>query len=149
MKLFSALPVLAAALCFAAPATGLSDDHRHHWDHHDYRSGHYYHGYGYGYGYRPYYYGGYGYPFFGGPSFGVSINTSPTYYRGVDRSDSSGDDLGADVQRELAHRGFYRGEIDGDVGPGTRAAIREYQYRNGLEVTGRIDRSLLRSLDLD
>ena len=43
----------------------------------------------------------------------------------------------------------YRGEIDGDIGPGTRAAIRRYQYERRLEVTGRIDRSLLRSLGLD
>ena len=58
------------------------------------------------------------------------------------------DDLAVDVQRALARRGFYRGGVDGDVGPGTRAAIRAYQYEHRLEVTGRIDGSLLRSLGL-
>jgi peptidoglycan hydrolase-like protein with peptidoglycan-binding domain len=51
-----------------------------------------------------------------------------------------------DVQRELRRRGYYHGPIDGDVGPGTRAAIRAYQNDRGFAVTGRIDRSLLRAL---
>jgi peptidoglycan hydrolase-like protein with peptidoglycan-binding domain len=58
-------------------------------------------------------------------------------------------DLTSDVQRVLRHDGYYRGDIDGDIGPGTRAAIRQYQYDHHLEVTGRIDRSLLGSLGIE
>ena len=56
--------------------------------------------------------------------------------------------LEADVQMALRRQGFYRGPVDGDIGPGTRAAIRDYQYAQRLPVTGRIDTYLLRSLGL-
>ena len=56
--------------------------------------------------------------------------------------------LGSDVQRALKRRGYYNGPIDGDIGPGSRAAIREYQADHGLRVTGRVDGSLIRSLGL-
>ena len=38
------------------------------------------------------------------------------------------------------------GSIDGDIGPGSRSAIRNYQADRGLAPTGRIDSALLRSL---
>lgn len=144
MKYFTVLPSLLTVFCFAAPATGLSND-RHH---HDSRV----HFYGPGFRSYPYYYGPYPY-YYGSPGFGVSFYSGPSYdsgyYRGIPRSDDSGDELSVDVQRALARRGYYHAEIDGDIGPGTRAAIRQYQYDRHLEVTGRIDRSLLRSLGLD
>jgi hypothetical protein len=52
------------------------------------------------------------------------------------------------VQRALAKKGYYGGPIDGDIGPGSRAAIRAYQVDRGLPVTGRIDGPLLKSLHL-
>ena len=54
----------------------------------------------------------------------------------------------ADVQLALRRNGYYRGPVDGDLGPETRAAIRDYQYDRRLPATGRIDTSLLRSLGL-
>lgn len=101
----------------------------------------------------PTYYSGYPYSssFYSSPSIGVSLSTSPiytSYTRTIRSNDYSDDDLAISVQRALSRRGYYRGGIDGDVGPGTRAAIRQYQYDRRLEVTGRIDRSLLRSLGL-
>lgn len=54
----------------------------------------------------------------------------------------------AAVQRALSRRGYYRGPIDGDVGPGTRRAIARYQEANGLRVTGSVNSTLLRSLGL-
>jgi peptidoglycan hydrolase-like protein with peptidoglycan-binding domain len=59
-----------------------------------------------------------------------------------------GDRTTASVQRALARRGYYKGSIDGDLGRGTRAAIARYQKRNGLRVTGDVNRSLLRSLKI-
>ena len=171
MKNLFCLPGLIAALCLASPALGLANDgHDNHGGHggHDYHGGHGnwngyhgdWHGHSY-YGYHGHYYGGGGYyPFYsyypyysapyygayyGAPSVGLSISTGPTY-RGAQ---ASGDDLAIDVQRALQHDGYYHGTIDGDIGAGTRAAIRQYQYDRHLEVTGRIDRSLLRSLGLD
>ncbi|MES2569893.1 MAG: peptidoglycan-binding domain-containing protein, partial [Verrucomicrobiota bacterium] len=58
------------------------------------------------------------------------------------------DELGLDVQRNLRRLGYYRGAIDGNVGPGTRAAIRNYQSEHGLRVTGRIDSELLEALEI-
>ena len=98
----------------------------------------------------PYYGAPYYDAYYASPSVGVSVSTPPYGgYRGT-RVDDHSDDLSIDVQRAALRRdGYYRGGIDGDIGSGMRAAIRQYQYDHHLEVTGRIDRSLLRSLDLD
>jgi hypothetical protein len=165
MKHFALFSSLLGALCLAAPVTGWSDGH--HWSgggggvhfaggFHAPPCGarvgggfhHYpYCGYPYFYGYYP------GYAYYG-PTVAYSYTTDPgygSYYS--DRADSQQPDganeLAMDVQRALAKRGFYNGAIDGDVGPATRGAIREFQYKNHLEVTGRIDRTLLRSLGVD
>jgi Putative peptidoglycan binding domain len=146
-KLFPIIPVLSALALLAAPSTGRSDhkvsvyrdrDGDGHYTkkkvevpHHRYhsygRSYHYsrpYHGSHYSYGYRP----------------SVSVNVHRSY------GSSYSGDIVVNVQRELRRRGYYRGSIDGDAGPGTRSAIRAYQYDRGLSATGSIDRSLLRSL---
>lgn len=52
------------------------------------------------------------------------------------------------VQAALAREGYYHGAIDGSVGPATRNAIRRYQSRHGLEVTGQIDRPIIEALGL-
>lgn len=58
----------------------------------------------------------------------------------------SSDPLVAEVQRELAERGYYQTTVDGIIGPATRAAIGAYQSDAGLPVDGRISQSLLDSL---
>lgn len=84
------------------------------------------------------------------PSSTVVIQQQrPAYYdqqRYVDQSSYSSPSLGIDVQRGLARQGYYRGPIDGDIGPGSRSAIRAFQADNGLAPTGRIDRRLLEAL---
>jgi peptidoglycan hydrolase-like protein with peptidoglycan-binding domain len=44
--------------------------------------------------------------------------------------------------------GYYRGAVDGHIGPMTRNAIGRYQTSHRLPVTQRIDESLLQSLRL-
>jgi hypothetical protein len=66
----------------------------------------------------------------------------------------SSDDQGtgpvsAQVQSALAQQGYYRGPIDGIIGPVTESAIAAYQRNNGLQVTGAINGGLLDSLGLD
>jgi hypothetical protein len=176
MNLRNIIPSVVAGLMLALPATTLADrkikvyrdldgdghfnkktirvpSHRHH--------GYYGHGYGYGHRYgrsyyhRPYGYGyGYGYPYYGPrTSIGFSYTSRPSYYssttvyRGTPAGSYS-NDLAVDVQRELRRRGYYNGPIDGDIGPGSRSAIRAYQADRGLTVTGRVDSRLLRSLDI-
>jgi len=50
------------------------------------------------------------------------------------------------VQRELRRMGYYRGAIDGLIGPMTRAALTRFQRDNGLRVTRRIDGPTLAAL---
>lgn len=44
-----------------------------------------------------------------------------------------------DAQRRLTSAGYYYGDIDGLDGPETQAAIKRFQIREGLPVTGRLD----------
>jgi hypothetical protein len=44
-----------------------------------------------------------------------------------------------EAQRRLKVEGFYRGPTDGILGPGTRAAISQYQAKHGLPRTGALD----------
>ena len=50
------------------------------------------------------------------------------------------------VQTELARIGMYGGAIDGVIGVRTEAAIRDYQQRTGLPVTGKATPALLQRL---
>ena len=52
------------------------------------------------------------------------------------------------VQRVLARRGFYRGEIDGAYGSGMEFSLRAYQARVGLSVSGRPDLETLAALEM-
>ena len=159
MKLLAFFPFAVLALgVFATPASARDDrdDHRYHdrdGDHardghrHVYYSNHrYYEGshywfhprwnFGFGVSTWPYYYDAYG------PEYAYS---RPVY---AERPIYVSRSLEIDVQRALAHRGYYGGPVDGDIGPQTRAAIRAYQVDRGLPVSGRVDGSLLHSLKL-
>lgn len=72
----------------------------------------------------------------------------PRHYWGGGHHHDSYSRTVAEVQRALARRGYYRGPIDGDIGPGSRAAIARYQADRGMRPTGQIDSRLLRSLGL-
>ncbi|HXA09998.1 MAG TPA: peptidoglycan-binding protein [Chthoniobacterales bacterium] len=50
------------------------------------------------------------------------------------------------VQQALKDQGFYYGDVTGEKTADTTAAIRRYQIRNGLQITGEIDAETLRSL---
>src|SRR6266849_4999698 len=51
------------------------------------------------------------------------------------------------AQQALKDQGFYYGEITGDKNADTTAAIRRYQIRNGLQVTGELNEETLRSIE--
>src|SRR6266436_6679729 len=53
------------------------------------------------------------------------------------------------VQETLKDQGFYYGNLTGDKSAETTAAIRRYQIRNGLKVTGEINPETLRSLNVN
>ncbi len=94
-------------------------------------------GYGTSSGYYPYSYGG-GYPYNG-------YNSNYSYY--TPTYGYSGSTVAA-VQQRLGRLGYYRGVVDGVMGPQTRAAIAGFESRNGMAVDGTISRSLLDTLGL-
>jgi peptidoglycan hydrolase-like protein with peptidoglycan-binding domain len=44
------------------------------------------------------------------------------------------------LQQQLKDDGFYTGKVDGLYGPKTQAAIKQFQRKHNLAVTGRLDR---------
>src|SRR5437867_3749728 len=53
------------------------------------------------------------------------------------------------VQQALKDQGFYYGNVTGEKSAETTAAIRRYQIRNGLQVTGELNPETLRSLNVN
>lgn len=110
---------------------------------------------GNGYAGRGYYYGppnaGYYYERSGVRFYRDRDAVPRQYWRSEWREASAGENYSrteASVQRALAQRGYYRGPIDGDMGPGSRAAVARYQSDHGMKPTGAINDGLLRSLGL-
>src|SRR6266513_2949521 len=92
-----------------------------------------YYGYGYPYGYG--YGGGYGYGDYGygngyGYGYGSGGQNGSSQYGSATRSRV------AELQRRLARAGYYRGSIDGVLGPQTRRAIRAYEQEHGYADAG-------------
>ena len=56
------------------------------------------------------------------------------------------DDQLRSVQSELKTQGFFYGDANGQTSPETTAALRRYQIRNGLEVTGALNKETLAAL---
>ncbi len=56
------------------------------------------------------------------------------------------DDERFEAQRHLARLGFYDGEIDGNIGSGSRKAIEAFQKKAGIKVTGFPSRKVLAKL---
>lgn len=61
---------------------------------------------------------------------------------------ASPDDQLSRVQEQLKEQGFYYGTVDGEFGGETSAAIKRYQIRNGLEVTGTLTQETLKALNV-
>src|SRR5881409_3653535 len=59
------------------------------------------------------------------------------------------DQLVERVQQALKDQGFYYGEVTGEMNANLAAAIRRYQIRNGLQVSGELNAETLQSLGID
>ncbi len=93
---------------------------------------------GYYYWDRGYWYPAYGYD----PSYSTYRYDEPIY--GYNQMEPR--QVMLRVQRELRRDGYYRGALDGLIGPQTRAALARFQRDNGLYVTRRIDGPTLAAL---
>src|SRR5437667_7089014 len=60
-----------------------------------------------------------------------------------------GDQSVESVQQALKDQGFYYGETTGQKDADTTAAIRRYQIRNGLQITGDLNEETLKALGVD
>jgi peptidoglycan hydrolase-like protein with peptidoglycan-binding domain len=56
------------------------------------------------------------------------------------------DEAVSSAQQTLKDQGFYYGQITGEKNSDTTAAIRRYQIRNGLQITGELNDETLQSL---
>jgi hypothetical protein len=95
-----------------------------------------------------YYYfnGGYWYPAWGySPSQEYYAYDAPIY---VGQHSQPPDQVIANVQSELQEMGYYKGEVDGLLGPLTREALTGYQSEQGLTATAVIDEPTLDSLGM-
>jgi peptidoglycan hydrolase-like protein with peptidoglycan-binding domain len=61
---------------------------------------------------------------------------------------AAADDAVKNAQTELKSQGFYYGEVNGAFNSETSAAIKRFQIRNGLEVTGTLTEPTLEALGL-
>src|SRR6267142_1153795 len=89
---------------------------------------------------------GYWYPAWGySPSAQYYVYDGPIY---VGHRAEPPDQVIADVQAELQEMGYYRGEVDGLLGPLPREALTAYQADQGLATTAAIDEPTLDSLGM-
>ena len=89
---------------------------------------------------------GYWYPAWGyNPSAEYYAYDGPIY---VGHRAEPPDKVIADVQAVLQQMGYYRGDVDGLLGPLTREALTAYQGDNGLNTTAAIDQPTLDSLGM-
>ena len=119
--------------------------------------------YGVPYFYDPFFFGGFGYfggGFYGGYPYGAGYGygyDGAGYYNGrvADGQDNNGDAhqdpaaLPKAVQKQLSQRGYYKGSIDGEFGPGSRSALSRFQHDNNLRATGRIYPATMKALGFE
>jgi len=115
-----------------------------------YGSSYPYSGYSYGpsvsFGFgSPYYNGYYPYDYYGYGGYPSDYRYGAYYYNEPRYSYGNGSVV-ITVQTRLARAGYYRGPIDGVMGPGTSFAIRAYERDHGLRVDGVISRQLVRNM---
>jgi hypothetical protein len=89
---------------------------------------------------------GFWYPAWGyDPGVSVYAYDGPIYAY----NDLPPDQVVANVQTALQEQGYYQGEVDGMLGPQTRAALAQYQADHGLYTTSAIDEPTMASLGFE
>jgi hypothetical protein len=94
----------------------------------------------------PYWY--YPYDYYAYDYYPYSYDYDPGYYDQNGYADQYTDSTVAAAQQQLARQGYYRGQINGVVGPETRRAVARYQSSHGLRVTGALTADTLEALGL-
>jgi hypothetical protein len=100
------------------------------------------------YPYDYYAYDYYGYPYGYDSGYYDSGGDQNEEYYGQNGYGDATDSTVAAAQQRLAREGYYRGQIDGVIGPETRRAVARYQSSHGLRVTGALTADTLEALGL-
>jgi len=100
------------------------------------------------YPYDYYAYDYYGYPYGYDPGYYDSGADQNEEYYGQNGYGDATDSTVAAAQQRLGREGYYRGQIDGVIGPETRRAVARYQSSHGLRVTGALTADTLEALGL-
>jgi Putative peptidoglycan binding domain len=83
------------------------------------------------------------------PAWGYDPNAYYAYDGPIySHKDLPPDQVIADVQEALQKQAYYRGQVDGLLGPPTRAALGDYQRDHNLYMTSAIDSPTLQSLGI-
>jgi hypothetical protein len=107
--------------------------------------------FGTGYAGRGYYYGPPGVPYYyqrPGVVFYRDRYSVPARYWSGQHRPYYGRSTEVAVQRALYRLGYYRGPIDGVIGPGTSRAIARFEASRGMPVRGFVSRPLMNALGL-
>jgi Putative peptidoglycan binding domain len=102
----------------------------------------------YWYPYDYYAYDNYGYPYGYDPGYYDSGAYQNGEYYSQNGYGDYADSTVAAAQQRLAREGYYRGQIDGVIGPETQRAVARYQSSHGLRVTGALTADTLEALGL-
>lgn len=65
------------------------------------------------------------------------------------QSSQQNSDVVKQAQQKLSDSGKDVGKVDGQMGPKTQAALKEFQQEKGLQASGQLDQETLAALDLD
>ena len=79
-------------------------------------------------------------------SSGSSSSGGSSSSNGTCRPGDTGDSV-KKVQKRLKALGYYDSSIDGDYGNGTKSAVKDFQKRNDLKVTGEVNSATLKKLN--
>ena len=89
----------------------------------------------------------------------ISESPSPTLFPGITPSPEvtatpqslrlgfKGSDAVRSVQKRLKELGYYSGSVDGDFGPATEKAVKEFQKANGLSADGKVGEKTLKKMN--
>lgn len=79
-------------------------------------------------------------------SAGASSSSGSSSSSGTCKPGDNGENV-KKVQKRLKALGYYDNSIDGDYGNGTKSAVKEFQKKNNLKVTGEVNSATLKKLN--
>jgi hypothetical protein len=83
-----------------------------------------------------------------GSTANSSATTDASTQSSTNGSMAAGDENVREVQQALAQAGHDPGPVDGQMGPSTKRALKDYQQAKGIEATGELDQATTSALGI-